>query len=197
MLCGAQDAFAEVHRGAGDVVESLDRPVDFPVGDEEYPSGVKYHNCRRLGVFADAIKLARRDRRATVWRMTEVAETKTETLEQLEDDSYGAAARLRACYRAEIERLEGDVETAEKSLGDEQERYDSLADSLAELLPGKIDTHNKEQVEARIAEVFDLLDDVRELVKIVEPLLGGHSDDDSTETNTLRRIIYRLSDRLG
>ena len=128
--------------------------------------------------------------------MTE-PETKTETLSQLEDDSYRAAARLRACYWAEIERLKGDVETAEKSLGDEQERYDSLADSYADLLPGKIDTHNKEQVEARIAEVFDLLDDVRELVKIVEPLLGGHSDDDSTETNTLRRIIYRLSDRLG
>jgi hypothetical protein len=124
-------------------------------------------------------------------------ETKTETLEQLEDDSYGAAARLRACYRAEIERLEGDVDAAQHERDKAYDQYAEIADSLADLLPGKIDTHNKEEVEDRIDEVFDLLDDVRELVKIVEPLLGGYSDDDSTETNTLRRIIYRLVDRLG
>lgn len=128
--------------------------------------------------------------------MTE-PETKTETLEQLEDDSYGAAARLRACYRAEIERLEGDVDAAQREHDKAYDRYAEIASSLADLLPGKIDTHNKEEVETRVADVFDLLDDVRELVKIVEPLLGGYNDDDSAETNTLRRIIYRLSDRLG
>lgn len=131
--------------------------------------------------------------------MTEAA--KVETLESVEADldanvaAIGdAVERLHALYRAEIEKLEGEIEDARNERDKVQAMYDDAAEALSDILPGEFDTYAA--LAARIEGIFDVFDDMREVVQTVEPLLGGFSDEDSMETVGLRAVIRRLADRL-
>ena len=129
---------------------------------------------------------------------------KIETLAQVEADldanvaAIGSAVeRLHALYREKIEKLEEEIEDALIDRDAALARHEDLTDSLSDLLPGKFNTSNNAAVVAHVEDVFQVIDDVREVVKTLEPLLGGFSDEDSMETVGLRAVIRRLADRLG
>lgn len=147
-------------------------------------------------------RLARRDRRATVALVTEIA-TKIETLEDVGaglnanvEAIRGAVDKLHVLYELKIKKLKGEIETARNERDKAQGSRDAIADAFADLLPGEIDTCNRSELDARIEEVFEVFNDVRVVVKTVEQLLGGYSDEDSTETTELRARVCRLADRL-
>lgn len=89
----------------------------------------------------------------------------------------------------QVRELEGRVEELERA-------NEALAETITGLLPGEVDIYDKAAMNLLVDEIWQVLDDAEEMAKMVEPLLGSFHEDDTTETTTLRQIVYRLNDRL-
>jgi len=68
------------------------------------------------------------------------------------------------------------------------ERHEKLQDSLEGLLCKRGDD--------TLDVIDELLDDVAEMVKLLDPILGGFSDTDDMDTITMRVLVDRISRKL-
>lgn len=96
----------------------------------------------------------------------------------------------------EREALEEQVRGLLVRVAELEKSNEALAETIVGFLPGNVDIYDKAAMNLLVDEIWQVLDDAEEMAKLVEPLLGGHSDYDPMETVALRRIVYRLNDRL-
>jgi hypothetical protein len=67
------------------------------------------------------------------------------------------------------------------------EKYQNLAESVEDLLFRRLFRRSDNSLETLDA-VNELLDDVAEMVKILDPILGGYSSTDDTDTISMRAL---------
>ncbi len=124
-----------------------------------------------------------------------MSEFSEDDLEQIQ--ALHRISGLAIDWAAERDRIRDTLDIADDvEIGDAViklvEEHEALEAEIA-ALAGDVD---EDDVNTNLNAIEEILNDAAEVVKLIDPLLGGYSSEDDANTITLRAIVHRLSRKL-